>query len=266
MSAMWSSVLVLALLMALDPGASRLDASRGLPAAAGTEPAPVLGRHDDNGRPLRGGSAHAAARHANVQVVCPRPGHEPYGPVHPSRYRSAHPVDRRTDDSALAERRRQPAYVATPTGTTQTLLLDSDSPTAISPAPDRAQDASTKDGSALQRLRVRALNAWESGSLWVALVIGIGCMPPPDWVLLVLAITVTSGAAVGTQVGAAIVFVVGMLAVVEIMLVSYLLVPAKTKAVVQRLHDWSLAHRRQVLIAMIAVAGASLVANGIGII
>ena len=74
-----------------------------------------------------------------------------------------------------------------------------------------------------------------------------------------------SGAAIGTQVSAAIAFVVGMLAVVEITLVSDLATPAKTQAVPRLLHDWARAHRRQVLVAIFAVVGVTLVANGMGI-
>lgn len=71
-----------------------------------------------------------------------------------------------------------------------------------------------------------------------------------------------SGASTGTQVSAAIAFVVGMLAVVEITLAGYLVTPAKTQAFVQLLHDWARAHRRKVLVAMFAVVGVALVAQG----
>jgi hypothetical protein len=56
---------------------------------------------------------------------------------------------------------------------------------------------------------------------------------------------VASGAGVGTQVIAAIVFVVTLLAIIEIALISYLATPAKTQAVVERLHDWALTNRRK---------------------
>lgn len=71
-----------------------------------------------------------------------------------------------------------------------------------------------------------------------------------------------SGVGIGTQVSAAIVFVVGMLALIELMLVCHLVTPVKTHAVVRLLHDWVLAHRRQVLVAVCTVAGVSLVAQG----
>ena len=65
------------------------------------------------------------------------------------------------------------------------------------------------------------------------------------------------------QVIAAIVFVVTLLAIIEIALISYLATPAKTQAVVQRLHYWALTHRRKILVATGAVAGVSRVANGV---
>ena len=86
--------------------------------------------------------------------------------------------------------------------------------------------------------------------------------PPLDGLPFLLAIIAGSGAAVGTQVIAATVFVAGTLAVVEIVLVSYLTTPAKTQAVLRQLHEWALAHRLQVLVAIFAVVGVSLVARG----
>ena len=56
----------------------------------------------------------------------------------------------------------------------------------------------------------------------------------------------------------------GLFAVVEIILVSYLASPTKTETALQLLHDWVLAHRRQVWVA-IAVVGVALLAYGIGV-
>jgi len=159
---------------------------------------------------------------------------------------------------------RQRAHLPAPGANTSTLEPDSNTPTGISRLLGRAHDAPTEGGSAIRRLLGRAHNSWENGSLWVALVIGLVSGPTLDGVLYVLAIIVPSGAAFGTQVSAAIAFVVGMLAVVEITLVSYLVAPAKTQVVVQLLHDWARAHRRKVLVAVFAVVGVALVAQGMG--
>jgi hypothetical protein len=82
-------------------------------------------------------------------------------------------------------------------------------------------------------------------------------------VIFVLTPIVASGTPIGTQVVAVILFVFGMFTVVEITLVSYLVAPTKTLAVLRPLHDWALAHRRQMLIAIFSVAGMIQVVNGI---
>jgi Sap, sulfolipid-1-addressing protein len=160
-------------------------------------------------------------------------------------------------------RRRQ---LATPAGHTSTLLLDSNTPTAFSRTPDRAQGAPTVGGSAFRLLRGRAQNAWENGSLWIAFLIGVGGLPPPFLVLFVDTTIVASGAAIGTQVSAVIVFVVGMFVFVEITFVSHLVAPAKTQAVLRPLHGWAQAHRRKILIAIFTVVGVLQLADGMGII
>jgi hypothetical protein len=95
-------------------------------------------------------------------------------------------------------------------------------------------------------------------------LIGLGPLPI-ETLVYVLAIVAPSGAALGTQVGASIVFIVVMLAVIEIALVSYLFMPTQTQSVLQVLHDWVRARRIQVLAAMFAVGGLALVASGLGI-
>jgi Sap, sulfolipid-1-addressing protein len=164
---------------------------------------------------------------------------------------------------AVRSRARQREYVPTPVGNSSSLLPDSNTPTAIS-LPQGP--GSTERGSAIRRLIDRVNNAWENGSLWVALVAGMTFLPGPPMVLLVDTTIAASGAPIGTQAIAAIAFVVAMLAVFEITLVSYLLTPEKTQAVLRPLHEWALAHRPQVLAAILAVVGLSLVARGTGVI
>jgi hypothetical protein len=161
-------------------------------------------------------------------------------------------------------RARQRAYLPTQGGTTSTPVPDSNTPTANSRPPDRSQDATTKAGSAIRRLNARAWDAWENGARWPAFIAGVVSGPPPLTVLLVLTTIVASGAAIGTQVGLALAWVVGMFAVVEIILVSHLATPTKTQALLRLLHDWILAHRRQTLIAMLAVVGVVMTAYGMG--
>jgi hypothetical protein len=156
----------------------------------------------------------------------------------------------------------QQAQPPTSGATTPTLVLDSNNPNPIGRVLDRARDAATTGGSVIRRLIGRVYRAWENGSLWVAFVIGWFMGPAPDQILFVLAIVVPSAAAVGTQVAAAAAYVLVELLVVEIILVSYLVTPAKSLAMLQLLHDWAWAHRRHILIAMFALGGIALVALG----
>jgi hypothetical protein len=169
---------------------------------------------------------------------------------------------------AIRFRARQRAYVPTSGSTTSTLVADSNTSNTSTSVSwlGRAQDATTEDGHAIRRLRARALNAWENGSPWPAFMFGVASGPPPVTALLVLTTIMASGAAIGTQVSLALAWVVGMFAVVEIILISQLVTPAKTRAVLQLLHDWTLAHRRQVLIAMFAVIGVMMMVYGMGAI
>jgi Sap, sulfolipid-1-addressing protein len=177
---------------------------------------------------------------------------------------------------AVRLRAGQHAYVAIPADTASPPVADSNTPTAISQAPDRPPDAPTEDGSPIRRLRarvvdrwqrmwLRAVSGWETESPRPALIVGLLSGPPPLTVLLVLTTIMASGAAIGAQVSLAIAWVVGMFAVVEIILVSYLASPTKTETALRRLHDWVLAHRRQVWIAMIAVIGVVSLAYGMGV-
>jgi Sap, sulfolipid-1-addressing protein len=130
------------------------------------------------------------------------------------------------------------------------------------------QDAAPEGGSraAIRRLLSRATDAWESESLWIALAVGLWAAPNPALVVFGLATIPTSGAAIGTQIGAAIVFVVETLAIVEIVLLSNLFAPTKTEASLRRLHDWARSYRRQILVVMLTFVGLALVAQGMGMI
>jgi uncharacterized protein involved in cysteine biosynthesis len=67
-----------------------------------------------------------------------------------------------------------------------------------------------------------------------------------------------------TQISAAMMFTVVVLAAVEIPLISYLVIPERTHAVMLYTHDWMRAHRRQLLPAIAAVTGVFLLTTGIG--
>lgn len=161
-------------------------------------------------------------------------------------------------------RGRQRARVPASGGGASTLVLESNNPNAFSRLLGRVPDAVREGGSPFWRLLGRAHNSWENGSLWIAFVIGLLSGPAPDEAFYILAIVVASGATVGMQVGVSIAFVVMMLVIIEITLASYVAAPAKTQAILQRIHDWALTHRRKILVAMCAVGGVSLLAQGMG--
>ena len=77
--------------------------------------------------------------------------------------------------------------------------------------------------------------------------------------------TFGSGTSIGTQIVAVLVFVAVMFAVFEITLISYMLVPAKTQAVLDSVHGWALVHRTQVLIVLFFLVGIWQVLTGLGI-
>jgi hypothetical protein len=159
---------------------------------------------------------------------------------------------------------RQRAQLPTGGAGTSTLAVDSDASNPISRLLGRGQDAPTEGRSAIRRLLGRAQSAWESGSLWVALVIGFWAGPQPSLVIFALTTILSSGAAIGTQIAAAIVFIVETLAVVEIVLASNLVTPTKTQAALRLLHDWVRGYRRQILVAIFTLVGLALVTQGLG--
>jgi hypothetical protein len=147
-----------------------------------------------------------------------------------------------------------------------TSVEDSDASSPISRLLKRGQDAPEEGASATQRLLRRAYGAWESGALWVAFVIGFWAGPNPSLVMFSLATILASGAVIGAQIGAAVVFVVVSLAVVEIVLISNLLAPTKTQAALRLVHDWVGGYRTQILVAILTLVGIAFVAQGTGIL
>ena len=116
---------------------------------------------------------------------------------------------------------------------------------------------------AFSRLSTRAGDAMQGGSLWVAFLAGAWLATPVQFIAALTAI-LASGASAGTQVVALVGYHVVALAFAEIPLVSQLVAPEKTQAVMLRVHDWVLPRRRRLIAVIIAVIGIFLVINGIG--
>jgi hypothetical protein len=77
-------------------------------------------------------------------------------------------------------------------------------------------------------------------------------------------VIMASGAGAGTQVSAALMFTLVAFAIAEIPLVSYLVSPAKTQAVLMQLHGWLRAHRRPIFAFILGAFGVLMVAHGVG--
>jgi len=160
----------------------------------------------------------------------------------------------------------QRAEVRTPIGAS-TLVMDPNAAPAIFQRLGRSGDPAMRSRSPIRRLFGHASDAWESGSLWVAALLGMLMGGPSlDGVVMGLAIIVTSGGTTGSQISAAIASVFVMLALVEIILVSSVVAPTKTEAALGLIHDWVQTHRRKILIVLFTVVGIALVAQGLGVI
>jgi hypothetical protein len=104
----------------------------------------------------------------------------------------------------------------------------------------------------------------DGGSLAIAFVAGLCTSIQIVEFGGAMAVILASRAAAATQVIAALVFSLVAFAFAEVALVSHLLAPAKTQAVVMQLHDWLRAHRRPIFVLVLAVFGLWMVAKGIG--
>lgn len=160
---------------------------------------------------------------------------------------------------------RQRARVPAPAGNAPGEVPESEGTNQIS-SPFAGVGEVTEGGSAIRRLFGRLQRAWDSGALWVALVCGMGFLPGFPLVLFVATTVVSSGASTGTQIFAVILFVVAMFTVFEVAVVSHLIAPVRTQAVLQPVHDWALANRRQVMIGIFVMIGLLQVVRGLGIL
>lgn len=129
--------------------------------------------------------------------------------------------------------------------------------------PDDAAQARGGTSNAFSRLSSRAGDALKGESLWVAFVAGAWLATPLQYIAALAAILASSAPA-ATQVGAVIAYLLVTLAFAEIPILSQLVAPAQTQAVMSRIHDWVLPRRRQLIAVIIAVIGTFLVINGIG--
>jgi len=127
-----------------------------------------------------------------------------------------------------------------------------------------ADDPSCQAGpTGFSRFSTRALDALQAGPPWITFLVGVGISTDFRYLAALTAI-LASGAASGTQVSAAAVYTIVALVFVEIPIASQLLAPARTGAVMSRVHEWVKARRRAVLGLIVAVLGVLLMTTGMG--
>ncbi len=144
--------------------------------------------------------------------------------------------------------------------------VDESTPPASSPGLlGGVRDLVVKAVAAFQRLYARLTTTWEIGSLWVAFVFGLMYVPSTTLVLLIDTTIVASGAGIGEQIIAATAFVVGLLAALEIVLISCLIAPSKTEVVLRPVHEWARAHSRHIFVVFFALLGIWQLTMGLGL-
>lgn len=116
---------------------------------------------------------------------------------------------------------------------------------------------------ALARMSTRLSRALEGGSPTIAFAVGLVSATPPVECLIVLAAITASGAAIGAQIAAAVLFTVLTFAIVEIPLVGFLIAPTTTFTVVLRVQQWTQARRRRILAVLMGLSGAFLMSAGL---
>ncbi len=124
-------------------------------------------------------------------------------------------------------------------------------------------DESAADAPKSGPLVTRARQLLNGRSLWTAGVAGLGIALPSVDYLAVLAVIAASGTAATTQVGALLMFQVVAFAPVEIPLISYLIAPDRTLAVLTALQEWLRTRRRREVSLLLAVVGCVLLGAGL---
>ncbi|MBB5162076.1 hypothetical protein HNP02_002013 [Mycobacterium sp. AZCC_0083] len=114
------------------------------------------------------------------------------------------------------------------------------------------------------RMAAFSQNLLERGGAWPAFLVGLGSATPPVECVMILTIIMASGHAIETQLVAFTVFIVLVLALLELPLLMYLLMPKKTETFMLRLDGWLRAHRRRIFEISLAITGVVLLVQGVG--
>jgi Sap, sulfolipid-1-addressing protein len=118
-------------------------------------------------------------------------------------------------------------------------------------------------GSILTWFADRTHDMLKSELIWPVFVAGAASTIPPIDGVAMLAVIMASRADLGTQFSAFIVFILLMLAIVEIPLVSYLVWPGRTAVLVQQVQNWIQGHLRQIMQTLLTMAGFTFLIQGV---
>lgn len=134
-----------------------------------------------------------------------------------------------------------------------------DTTTEIDDAPE------PKTGAVSRGLPGRVRQVVQSRSLWVAFMAGLymGTSAPLEY-LAALGAILASGATIGAQVGAVVLYIVIAFALTEFALVTFLVAPVTTYERMVSLNAWAWARRRALLALIVAVLGLMLLWGGLG--
>lgn len=113
------------------------------------------------------------------------------------------------------------------------------------------------------RLAARSQDLLQAGFFWPAFVVGLATSFPVIDGVVVLTVIMASGASLGSQFSAFVLFTVILLAVIEVPLIGYMLVPQRTEAVMLAIQQWVRTYRRQISQTMVVVVGVIFLAQGI---
>ncbi len=103
----------------------------------------------------------------------------------------------------------------------------------------------------------------KNSSVGLALVAGAFTATPPLEFLGAMVAIMGSGAAAGTQVAATVLYAVVAFMILEIPLVSHLISPSRTEAIVLGLHNWINARRGPIFAVIFGTLGVLMVVGGV---
>jgi Sap-like sulfolipid-1-addressing protein len=129
---------------------------------------------------------------------------------------------------------------------------------------DRGAVAALQPNTAIGSRSLSIRDRLEAGSLRVVFVAGLLLATPPIEYVAVMIAILASTATAASQLSAALTFTVVAFTVVEVPLISYLATPAKTLAVVHRLNDWISPRRHAIPAVVIGAIGVLLVITAMG--